>query len=226
MRGNLRSWWSSPATISTFSLLTIAGIAIGVGVAIRQPPADPLDVGAEMLARIPRKETVQQQYAAAYFGQTEEWWYAVLEYFPPELAPPGNENETWLYHYRAKERLGELFLTKEEWQRALSIYQELEDAEDISQSFRVIGLAGQAIVYHHLQQTELSRRLLIGIIFELDELNEFMRGKVEELLQQYQPQKNTSTYTRIGNLQIDHSLSASGFQHGPRVRCGVDRLPA
>jgi serine/threonine-protein kinase len=192
MKGHVRSWWTSPATIALFSLLTLAAAGTGVALALRNPPRDPLDVGAEMFAKIPRQDTIMEQYWAACYGQTEEWWYAVLEYFPPELAPPESQHETWLFHYRAKERLGELFLTDGNWQKALSIYKELEGAEDVSPSFRVIGLAGQAIANYHLNEPELSRRLLMEIIVELNDLNEFMRSRVEELLQQFEPQFSSS----------------------------------
>ena len=71
----------------------------------------------------------------------------MIENFPIEEALPENLNKTKLYHRFAQSRLGEVYLSQRKLPQALEIYESLASHQDISDHFRITGIAGKAIVY-------------------------------------------------------------------------------
>ena len=116
---------------------------------------------------VPKKDSVEEQYVAAYWGsrelteddfeKKELLWLAVGEYFPVEDAVT-EVNKTELYNLRAKCRLGEIYIQsaaaarvgsedlKRNLDKASKVYEELSSQEDLDLEFRTTGLAGKAVV--------------------------------------------------------------------------------
>ena len=196
MKGNIRSWWTSPATIALFSVLLLAGLTAGFWNAVTHPPKDLLDVTEAILNVVPRQADVKAQYRCAFLEDVngEEYWQAVIKYFPLEAAD--DQNNTLYYHRRAEQRLGELYIERNEWDRALAIYQKLGDIND-DEEFHIIGSAGQAIVYDQQLKEAVNndqltkaldkkvRRALSEVENDIEKLNPFMRSRIENLLGKY-----------------------------------------
>ena len=156
-----------------------------------------------------------------------EYWKAVLEYFPLDEAQNENLNETRFYHCLAQTRLGEVYLAtaialssteprsgqtrsdegkpiQEKLEAALAIYESLEKSPELSDSFRVIGYAGQAIVFDLSAEIaggsaiqDIKIRQYLGKIGDNSEmLNQFMRGAIENIRKRY-PANTQYNYDRL-----------------------------
>jgi hypothetical protein len=205
MKGNIRSWWKTPGTRVLLAALGLAGLIAGTIVATNRPTKFALDVDQVSLTEIPRKDDVELQYKAAYWGtfalgpdenrQRVEYWKAVIENFPTEDALPENLNQTKLYHRLAQSRLGEVYLSQRKLPQALEIYESLATYQDISDHFRITGIAGKAIVYDlsspdmfaggDLEKQQKIRECLSSIGSQLDLLNQFMRDAIEGIKNNY-----------------------------------------
>ena len=205
MKGNIRSWWKTPSTLILLGVLGVAGLVAGTLLAINHPPKFALDVDRVSLNEIPRKNDVEAQYKAAYWGtfaldpeadnQRVEYWKAVIENFPIEAASAENLNKTKLYHRLAQSRLGEVYLAQRKLSQALEIYESLASYQDISDHFRITGIAGKAIVYDlsspdmfaggESEKQQKIRECLSKIGSRMDLLNQFMREAIEEIRNKY-----------------------------------------
>lgn len=192
MRGNVRSWWKSPATLVGMIVLAIAGITGGVMYADRTAPDSLLNVSDVDVSAIPKKSNATEQYEAARWApldEQEEHWKAVLQHFPLDDVPFAEKNKTQLAHRKAKARLGELFLAQERFTEALDIYNEFVDFEVLAEDFRITGFAGQAIVYHNQpfsdfpngesEKTEKIRAAVAKVGTNEKLLNQFMSSRFE-----------------------------------------------
>lgn len=79
--------WRS--VLSLFVLLVLAFSIGAVAAWVRRPPSL-LEFRSEVLSEIPKKESAQAQYWAAFDYETEQAWKAVAEYFPPDDAHPSH----------------------------------------------------------------------------------------------------------------------------------------
>ena len=204
MKGQIRSWWKSKSTLVALALASLASLLIGTVAGMRAVPEFPLNVGQvgqheAGRNQIPKKKTIDEQYESAYWGtyalgsvndpRRENYWIAVLEYFPIENASNENLNETKLYYRRAQERLGELYLSQGELAKALEIYEAFENYVELSEYFHIIGSAGKAIVFDQMSPSEFPgqqaeqeqkvRECLSKIGSRTDVLNKFMREMIE-----------------------------------------------
>jgi hypothetical protein len=153
---------------------------------------------------VPRQADVKAQYRSGFLEDVneEEYWQAVIKFFPLESAE--DHNNTLYYHRRAEQRLGELYIERDEWDRALAVYEKLGDVND-DDEFHIVGLAGQAIVYDQkLKELESNseltktydnkvRRALSVVENDLDKLNPFLRTRIENLLGKYASQSSFSS---------------------------------
>ena len=111
MRGNMRSWWTSPLTALAFLLLGIGGLLGGVYLTQVIPHKPLLDRELTSAQGIPKRDGVIEQYRAAYTFPTEAKWQAVVDLHPIEKGDSAAvRDEKVLYHNYAFERLGELYL--------------------------------------------------------------------------------------------------------------------
>jgi serine/threonine protein kinase len=134
--------WIQYVTLVCVSLLA------GVVFALARPPAPLLDESVEYQPSVEKKATAQEQFWYAAFQNTEQALMAVEEHFSPVKSV---QNE--YYVMRAKQRLGELYLSTDELTLALQEYSRLADAADAE--FQAVGLAGQATVF--ARQDDLTR---------------------------------------------------------------------
>ena len=127
--------------------------------------------------------------------QRVEYWKAVIDNFPVEQAAPENLNQTKLYHRLAQSRLGEVYLSQRKLTQALEVYESLAADQDISDHFRITGIAGKAIVYDlsspdvfaggETEKQQRIRECLGDIGSQLDLLNQFMREAIEGIQNNY-----------------------------------------
>ena len=192
MRGKVRRWWTNPATWLLFLALMLLGLGCGAWLAFSEPPADPLASNGQFFDSIEKEPTVKEQYRKAYWGNTEQHWKSVIEYFPLDEAE--DKNNTLVQHNRARARLGELYINQEMWSDASDVYQYLRELEDVnSKRFNTIGWAGQAIVEDALNESDDEVQLAkiknalshVETDDHMDLLNPFFRKRVETLLLKY-----------------------------------------
>jgi hypothetical protein len=163
-------------------------------------PAPLLAVSTANGPKIPRQDTVQEQYSYAQFAQhnKEEAWKAVEEYFPANL------NAANLRYSRlAKRELGNFYLSNKRLNEALTLYDQLESVEEAEVNFKLSGTAGVAVVNHRFseqeqdeaamqrRQDEVIKRLvkLRPHEMELDlRLGGLLAGEVRKLFDEYEPE--------------------------------------
>ncbi|MCH8045669.1 MAG: serine/threonine protein kinase [Planctomycetes bacterium] len=129
----------------------VAALLTGAAIAwsLREPPlladADPAAL------TVAKKETVERQIFYASMLGTEAGWLAVEKHFPDETDAV----------IRAKQERAQIYLSQDQFEPALEIFDEMAAHED--ESRRAFGLAGQAVVYHMQENRE-------AFVFRLEEL--------------------------------------------------------
>ena len=177
-------WWLAGALI-------LLAIPAGVMAAWLARPKPLLTVSSEELPKVPRMESAAQQYWNAAFAetQTEESWKAVSEYFPP-----AKNAQNLLYSRLASRQLGEYYLNRNEFDKALQVYEQLAGVEETAKEFRLVGLAGEAIVYDRLNQPDEVRSRLPKVMPDRGLLdNSFLQGEIGRLSEKYQRGENKET---------------------------------
>jgi serine/threonine-protein kinase len=208
MRGNLRRAGRVPTWAKAVGLFVVSAAA-GLGAATINPLPDPLSIEEIADSRIPREESVEAQLEAAYWGtyalrrndddrKKEDYWRAVIDYFPIDDADEDRQNITELVHCRALTRLGELYLDQERYEKAEIVFDELSQLDDqLSSHYRLMGFAGMAVVYDNTpldefpggidERDNMVRQALGQIRGRYELLNSSMREKAEEIFERYPP---------------------------------------
>ena len=203
MKGHVQNWWARPATLVTFLVLMLIGGFVGNWLAIQKVPQDPLQVAIDNMPKIPRRNTVKEQYRFAHARPTIENFESVLTYFSAESAPSDQVNTTILYRNWARERIGEIHIKNKDWERAFPIYDLFTQLDD-SERLNTVGHAGLAIIFENQLQT---RKVKIQLDFIEDEnvelLNEIFRDRIIQMKKQY------------GASQVTVNLPVLGAQSGP-----------
>ncbi len=203
MKGHTQNWWVRPATLATFLVLMLIGGFVGNWLAIQKVPRDPLQVAIDNMPKIPRRNTVKEQYRFAHARPTIENFESVLTYFSAESAPSDQVNTTILYRNWARERIGEIHIKNKDWERAFPIYDLFTQLDD-SERLNTVGHAGLAIIFENQLQT---RKVKIQLDFIEDEnvelLNEIFRDRIIQMKKQY------------GASQVTVNLPVLGAQSGP-----------
>ena len=128
----------------------VAMIVSGALLAKGMSPADSLQQARERPLTLPRKESIADQYMYAYFQDSEDGWYSVINYFSQSTNPPQELDKLdSVYILWAKERLAEHYLGRRQWAEALKIYTEFSNLPPL-QKQRTIGDYGTAICQFHL----------------------------------------------------------------------------
>ena len=187
--------------------LCIAGWFGGCYLANVYAPRAPLQTNQSVEVRIPKMDSVDKQYEAAYweifdFGKgegissQEALWQSVIDNFP--IDETGKDaNKTLLYHRRAKAQLAELYLQEERYEQAEAIYREFSNLGELDKGFRVTGMLGMAVVLNNRvaedfeggadEQDAQIRKLLGEIEADRNLLNPTMRKFLNQLLIEYPP---------------------------------------
>ena len=208
MKGNLRRGGRVPTWVKAIALLAVSTVA-GFGAAAITTLPDPLSVEEVAESKIPREDSVEAQLEAAYWGtyslrrhedaqKREDYWRAVIDYFPLDKAGGDHRNVTELVHLRALARLGDLYLEQEEYEKAKQVFKQLTEVDDrLSSHYRLMGFAGLAAVYDDTpleefpggidERDNMVRQALGEIRGRYELLNASMREKAEEIFQRYPP---------------------------------------
>ena len=96
-----------------------------------------------------QKSALRQWFYASQIG-TDEAWRSVAEYFP--------DNEYFVY--RAKQQLARIYLRERDYDRAMTVFEELSAASDKDAEFRAFGLAGKCFVLCSLKRHRESADVL------------------------------------------------------------------
>ena len=133
--------------------LLAAGIVAGMGSAYVAWPGPILETEAAETS-IEKKNSAQEQFWEASLANKETAelaWKAVEKYFP--------DSKLWVR--RSKQNLADFYLSQNRIDNAYQSYSELANLEETEVEFRMIGIAGQAIV-HGLrgEKKELGSKLM------------------------------------------------------------------
>ena len=203
MKGHVQNWWTRPTTLVTFLVLMLIGGFVGNWLAIQKVPQDPLQLAIDNMPKIPRRNTVKEQYRFAHARPTIENFESVLTYFSAESAPSDQVNTTILYRNWARERIGEIHIKNKDWERAFPIYDLFTQLDD-SERLNTVGHAGLAIIFENQLQT---RKVKIQLDLIEDEnvelLNEIFRDRIIQMKKQY------------GASQVTVNLPVLGARGGP-----------
>jgi serine/threonine protein kinase len=133
-------------------LMVVSGFVLAKSLA----PPDRLQRAREQTVTLPRKDSIADQYMYAYFADSEDGWYAVIDYYKDSTAPP--EVLESVYVQWAKERLAEFYLERRQWAEALKIYNEFSQFP-LMRKERTISNYGTAICRHYQGDSDLVNRL-------------------------------------------------------------------
>lgn len=195
-----KRWLSMSSLLIGLLLVALGGIT-GVVLAGRNLEApDDTSVTVAQGNEIVTQASAEEQYIYAYFltarqsdserpvsfERAEQVWQEVRTRFPPEESEtPAELLARNLWCRRADERLGELYLQYNKWDKAYEVYQRLANVEKTEKRFRTVGLAGQAVVFSNQGNDELALQLLYLIESDRSLLNNFMSGEVNYLNEFY-----------------------------------------
>ena len=198
MKGNLRPWWRSSATLAALLLLCIVGMAGGWVLATQTVPPALLNVEQIAQSDVPKMKTAEQQYTAAQMASDrfskvlqEKYWLAVEQNFPIAEAPINAKNKRELIVRRSKERLAEFYMKDGQWDNALSVFNEFVQYDELlGKEFRDIGYAGQAVVFDEMpvegfeggeEERAAKIRTAIGNVKTTSSLNSLMKSLFEKV---------------------------------------------
>ncbi len=194
--------WTTASLIGAVGALVLAGLLAGAGAAWLTQPESPLPPshGPGDL-KVKRMPSVRQQYDLARLAtgaEKEDHWKAVEQYFPPE-----NGNENRHYGRLARRSRANLYVAERRLAEALKIYNVLADLDDVEADMQLSGIAGQAVVYHHLMQNEQDRQVLewldqqvrerlIPFLTEtnLERIGSFLAKEIRLLIEEYQQRED------------------------------------
>ena len=159
---------------------TIVAVLFGSFVAWATRPDSLLQPSSA--TQVPRKENVLEQYRFATWTHTEEAYKSVERYFPiQDRLSPHEKSQRQLNIRRSKQRLAELYVDREEFERAMPIFTEFANMEETAAEFRAFGLAGQALVYWHRGDHKAMKRPLEDVFDLRQHLSQKMRNVVNRL---------------------------------------------
>jgi len=128
----------------------VLGVLAGGALAWVTRPKPIIESRAPGNLNVKRMKAAKEQYDLARLmtHDREQHWQAVEEYFPPEKSA-----ENLLYSRLAKRGRANLYVADKRFGDALKLYENLASLTD-EPDLQLSGLAGEAVVYHHLMQAE------------------------------------------------------------------------
>jgi serine/threonine-protein kinase len=195
IQNHSKSRWRSPWLWLSAITIVVGSAFGGAFFATAQPYQSLLNIDNFDDQKIPKKQTVQDQYEAArrvpLLNQKEKYFLSVMEYFPVDQADPENEKRTLLYHRYAKQRLSELYLSQDRYDDALALFEEFTGYEDLEEPLQVTGYAGIAIVLDAMRAEDFSgtdferqqelTEAVNRVLDREDMLNQFMQERFEKV---------------------------------------------
>jgi serine/threonine-protein kinase len=189
MRGHFIPWWRSTRLLACLGVIALIGAVAGTIFALSRPPLDPFSRRAIVDNKIEKLVSAEEQYYAAMWItdplQAEQAWKAVRQYFPTYDENGQEIGTNLLYARKADVRLGALYLQTGQYEKAESVFEQLAGLEETEEELRLIGIAGQAIVYDHTNERQRVTRLLPVLYREIDKIAGFMGDETRALLEKY-----------------------------------------
>jgi serine/threonine-protein kinase len=144
-----RRW--RPLTIGAAGIgLVLFGLLAGGLLAWANRPQPLLATSSVERTRVKRFDTVERQYINGQVNDTEEAWKAVSEYFPPTAQNAVNRR----YARLSWRQLAKLYLSNNQAQKALPLYERLAALEAAEKDFQLAGKVGLAAVFRRLAADE------------------------------------------------------------------------
>jgi serine/threonine-protein kinase len=156
----------------------IVMLVVGAAIGRWTSPPDLLQQTRLQPTSLSRKDSIAEQYMYAYFQDSEDGWYSVIQYFQDKQPP---ERLDALYVEWAKERLAEFYLNRRQWSSAEKIYDEFAQQPLISKQ-RIISDYGLAICEFHLGAPERFRELRSAPLPEL--LTKVLRDQWQAIIEE------------------------------------------
>ncbi|MBN1395730.1 MAG: serine/threonine protein kinase [Pirellulales bacterium] len=182
-----------------WGLLAAAAFALGGVAGWRMFVAEPLLADAKTELRVRRESSVERQcYRASQIG-TEAAWQSVIDNFPDRKS----------YVLRAKQQLSLIYLRKEDYKRAMTIFDELASLGEDHPELAAFGLAGQCGVLSLRGQWDQSDALLRRLWSVRDRLD----NKQMKRLLEYAIDRNRSNLGQQTAREWDDWL-AEQFREG------------
>jgi len=146
--------WSVKKKVAVYAIicLVIAGASASLG--WWSKPKNPLEQPAPTQPKITIMQSAAEQYNLALrsLPNDEDAWKAVLQH----------DDKDKLYHYRAMEQLGLLYLRKLKLEQASEVFDKMSELEGgrLEQEFRIKAIAGQAVIADLQGDVEKSKTLV------------------------------------------------------------------
>lgn len=196
MRGQFVPWWRSAKLLVWLGLILVTGGVAGATAALVWPGPDPFDSVVSSATGVPVEESAKEQYYAAMWvndpAREEEAWKAVETYFPPYDAEGREIPENLLYGRKADVRLGALYLRTGQYAKAKAVFEKLAGLEETEKEFRLIGLAGTALVFDFLGEKQKVLELLPTLQRDINQLGGFMQEQTRTLLEKYRQETSSN----------------------------------
>lgn len=191
MKGNVRSWWKSPAMLMAMGALSLAGLVAGAGLAHRTAPSPLLAVAQSELdtPMVARASSSTDQLKEAEIWprilnkEPEPYYQAVLDYWPanPNSEPGLQDDGLTTFNRRmAKERLSEIYIEANRDNEALEIFDQFAELDDLAEEFKAVGIVGQAIVLDRMEPADFAALVEASLVPE--ELNQQQKQKVGQAI--------------------------------------------
>lgn len=182
-------------------LIVLLAFPVGSVAAWLSRPQPLLSIQPGEVTRVERLATAEEQYLNALFAQTniEQAWRAVADYHPPDDKHP----ENLLYIRQAAQRLAAYYLSQDQLDQALALYQDLTRVEETSATFRIVGLAGEAVVYDRRGRAAEVQTRLAKVYPSRGLLDDFLRGEVERLKEKYSPEGKAGARGKAESSPVD-----------------------
>jgi serine/threonine-protein kinase len=163
------------ASLLRWMLVSGCAFLVGCGLAAMLRPKPLITLAAENPDAIPKQKSAEMQWLYALLLDSESGWKSVAHYF-------GDDDPT--YARRAQQSLALLYLKERDYQRAAELFNQFAGINDVEESYKAFGLAGQAIVLDRLGQSQESVEKLVQLWPLRGKLEGEMRYLVEAMLNQ------------------------------------------
>lgn len=188
--------WTVGSAIGGLAALIVLGLLAGGALGWITRPKPIIESSTPGPLHVKRMKSAKEQYDLARLmtHDKEQYWKAVWEYFPPEKSA-----ENLLYSRLAKRGLANFYVADKRFSDALKLYEQLANLT-AEADLELSGVAGEAVVYHRLMQTEkdpqvhdtLEGEVIVRLIRLRPEMNldrrisAFLAQEVRTLIEEYQ----------------------------------------
>ncbi|MGA2032817.1 MAG: serine/threonine-protein kinase [Thermoguttaceae bacterium] len=151
-------------------------------------------------SRVPRQSTVLRQWLYASQIGTQQAWQSVIDYFP---------EKTYVV-LRAKQQLARIYLRERDYVRAMAVFDELAQADDLNKEFQAFGLAGKCGVLTLQEKYQESADVLDQLWPIHQELRDVQMRKMLDYVMRENRSKLGSQTARQWNEWLSEQFHSEG----------------